>query len=61
MSGVHDLDTENIDERIAYHEHLEQLAHLVRDYTKVAYHQKMQQILRALKKHNEENRTNDLV
>ena len=32
MSGVDDLDTENLDERIVYHEHLEQLAHLIRGY-----------------------------
>jgi hypothetical protein len=61
VSGVDDLDTEHIDDRIAYHEHLEQLAHLMRDYTKVAHHQKMQQILRALKKHEEGNRTGDPV
>jgi len=57
MSGIVDLDIENIDERISYHEHLEQLAHLMRDYRKVAHYQKMQQILSALKKHNEGNRT----
>jgi hypothetical protein len=54
MSDIDDLDAENVDERITYHEYQEQLAHLVRDYTKVAHHQKMQQILRALKKHTEE-------
>ena len=57
MSGIVDLDIENIDERISYHEHLEQLAHLMLDYRKVAHHRKMQQILGALKKHNEGNRT----
>jgi hypothetical protein len=57
MSGMDDLETENIVDRIVYHWDLEQLAHLTRDYTKVAHHQKMQQILRALKKHKEGNRT----
>jgi hypothetical protein len=57
MSGIVGLDIENIDERISYHEHLEQLSHLMRDYRKVVHHRKMQQILGALKKHNEGNRT----
>ena len=59
MSDLED-GGENIDELIAFHEHLEQQAHLLRDYTKVSHHQKMQQILRALKKHKQETGLHDL-
>ena len=55
MSNLDDIDADNVDDKIAYHEEMEQLCNRTQRLGMAAHHRHMQQILRDLKKHIQDN------
>jgi hypothetical protein len=55
MSDIDDVNADNVDEKIAYHEEMEYICYRAHRLGMAAHHRNMQQILRELKKHIKEN------